>query len=75
MKNDQSIFDEESDILYIKKDDSQIFQKDINNEMIKKEIKSELKLVENKKTKKSTIKIKKNLYSSYENILKNRLKH
>ena len=65
MKNDESIYNDDSELFYIKEDNK------------KNENLSELKLNENKKEKSkkcSTIKIKKNLYSSYDNILKNKYK-
>ena len=66
MKNDDSIYNDDSELFYIKED------KNKNENM------SELKINENKKQKNKkipTIKIKKNLYSSCDNILKNKCNH
>ena len=64
MKDDYSIFNDENDILYIKKDKKKIMKNDINNEIGKsKDIKSKERLIENK----NGI-IKKTYYGSCDNI-------
>ena len=79
MKNDESIYNDQSDIFYNKKDDKTILKNGFNSDIKKKNgIKSELKLKEiktQKKNTKSSNKIKKNIYSSSDNILPKKYKH
>ena len=68
MKNDDSIYNDDSELFYIKEDNN----KNENMSELKLKI-NENKNQKNKKT--STIKIRKNLYSSCDNILKNKYKY
>ena len=73
MKNDDSIFNDESQIFYIKNNSKKIIKNDIN--IIKKrnkENKSKGKLNENisEKTFRNKSKMKKNIYGSCDNIYK-----
>ena len=77
MKNDNSIFSDEGEILYIKKKSKRILKNGVNNEMKKNQFKSYYKTEKKyqKSQKTSLIKNKKNIFGSCDNIYKTKYKH